>query len=557
MDFNVYDNKADFPMYRPKTPSETSENQWTNSDSESAIESLPNTLIIDVENLDGCGNFNSFHTSDDEQNSDNTLVHSVGGKRGSAFETLIVSRKNEDASFSPENDSIVVCNSKSESEFIDRTRTAQAFQEEIKMFNEGEGCVSSSFRDPKNCKFRFDGSKRVFGQRSFYDRKKIENPSYNVISESSRSGKNIFRRNYRIGGFRNIGRLRKEKGSSGKNKESSSDVFSTSEISLAELFADSSVNLLPETELENNDDSFAILEKLGLDDDFIKKEPEISLDVESAVEKADSLIKTETGQNCSDSQSSSFQKQRLKIDKNIFEFSETDFLKYETDCDVDDLLPDLVQNDVVGCCGLFGLTPNSRFNLVSPTYLPLEIDKSETDQLEEVMDGVDDKLDSGESVRKAISPSPSNYGQIADISSDIENHEVTLQLKMNGNLENNSSENVLTSRLNEKNDFPDGYQLGNGDQAKVQPSQLPINYVFALNHHNYTISGPPGYSFKQNSSENTQSYENQVDIEVQGTPTTVSSGSSTSVSLQTNSGNAWKPTLYKAGVITSILYSCF
>lgn len=550
VDFNVYDNKPDLPLYQPKTPPDVNENQWTNSDGENAIESLPNTLIIDVENLEGCEHVNSFHTSDDEQIGDNTIEsYSTGGKRGSADETLILSSKSDEFGSEPENDSVLVCNSKSENEVIGRTRTTYSFENNVARFNDGKGCASSRFRGSRNCEVRYEKSNRVLGQRSFYERKKTDNFSFNSISDLNRPGRNTFRRNYRIGGFKNISSWRKSKESSCKKNENNRTVFTTSEISLSELFADSSVNLIPETELETNDDSFAILDKLGLDDDFIKKEPEISLDVDAAVDKAEGLIKTETGQSYLDNQSNSFQKQRLKIDKNIFDFSETDFLKYETDCDIDDLLPDLVQNDVVGCCGLFGLTPNSRFNLVSPTYLPLENDKIDGDQLEEVMDGVvEDKMEDVQSANKPTSPTSTNYGQIADISSDIENHEVTLQLKMNGNLESSSSENILTSRLNVKNDFPDGYQLGNGEQAKAQqPQQQTINYIFALNHHNYTISGPPGYNFKQPTVENTQTSENQITTDVHGSTSnsTASVGSGTS---QPSGGHAWKPTLYRAGL---------
>ncbi|KAK6619945.1 hypothetical protein RUM44_006345 [Polyplax serrata] len=556
VDFNVYDNRPDLPMYQPKSPPETNETQWTNSYGESAIESLPNTLIIDVENLEGCESVTPFHASDDEQIGDSKTVekHSTGGKRGSADETLVLARKCEDLTSEPEGDSMLVmsvCNSKSDFDLTgsERTRRSDTFEDEVARFNavnDGKGCVvSGRLLGSRNCEVR----NRVRGERShFHERKEAENFSFLSLSNLNRSGKNIFRRNYRIGGFRNISNWRKPKQQScnGKNKvaEGRRDVFTTNEISLTELFAESSVNLIPEPELETNDDSFAILDKLGLDDDFIKKEPEISLDVD---EKGGALIKTEAGQS-----NGSFQKQRLKIDKNIFEFSETDFLKYETDCDVDDLLPDLLQNDVVGYCGLFGLTPNSRFNLVSPTYLPLETDKADGDQLEEVIDGSEERLETGQPEKKSTSPNPSNFGQIADISSDIGNHEVTLQLKMNGNLESSAPENVLTSRLNVKNDFPDGYQLGNGEQAKAQrpqPQEQTINYIFALNHHNYTISGPPGGNVKQSPVENSQGSEtqNQGDGGLQGATGNPVVSASSGTSQPSVQGNSWKPTLYRAG----------
>ena len=553
VDFNVYDNKTNLPLYQPKTPPETSEtHQWTNSDSDNAIESLPNTLIIDVENIGGCEIYNCFHASDDEQIIDNTISknYSTGGKRGSADETLIVSsNKCEELSSEPESDSLVMCNSISESEIIGRTRTTNNFDGHVAKV---KGCVNSRFsRGSRNCQILSDRSNSFLERkRIFNEKKKNENFNINSVSDLNRPGMNVFRRNYRIGGFKNVSNLRKPKENNQNESKNERIVFTTSEISLPELFADSSVNLIPETELETNDDSFAILDKLGLDDDFIKKEPEISLDVEVAVDKGDDSLKGDTGQNYSDSQSNTFQRQRLKIDKNIFEFSETDFLKYETDCDVDDLLPDLMQNDVVGCCGLFGLTPNSRFNLVSPSYLPLENDKTDGDQLEEMIDGEDDKLNVEESEKKAAAATTSptsNYGQISDISNDIENHEVTLQLKMNGNVEKNSTENMLTSRLNVKNDFPDGYQLGNGEHAKTpqQSHSQAINYIFALNHHNYTISGPPGTNSKESPPENSQTPpESQIDIELQESTnnSTVNSGT-----IQTNIGGAWKPTLYRAG----------
>lgn len=546
VDFTVYDNKADLPLYQPKTPPEPCESQWTNSDSENAVDSLPNTLIIDVENLDGCGNFNSFHTSDDEQSGDSRSERhaaSTGGKRSSADETLVLRDRSVDDSeqlnnkseelTSPELecDSLQVINSENESVIENRTRTVQTIDDDAKKIN-GEGCVSDRFRSARNC-VRFGGSNGDIGQRNhFYDRRRTDNFSFNSISDLNRPGKHFFRRNYRIGGFKNINYRRKRKEKT-ENEDEKPSVFTTSEISLPDLFADSSVNLIPEPELETNDDSFAILDKLGLDDDFIKKEPEISLDVDNTMDKSDALIKTETGQNFSDSQSNPFQKQRLKIDKNIFEFSETDFLKYETDCDVDDLLPDIVQNDVVGCCGLFGLTPNSRFNLIMPTYLPLESEKSENDQLEETMESNEEKLNFTQSDNK-LGQSSSNYGQIADISSDIENHEVTLQLKMNQNTENNAPSNILTSRLNMKSD---GYQEGNSQQEQqsqqsqsqpVQQTQQPtqpqqtMNDIYALNHHNYTISGPPSYNFKQTSSDSNSRQESEVSNNIS------SSGSGTS-----------------------------
>lgn len=492
-DFTVYDNKADLPLYQPKTPPEPCESQWTNSDSENAIDSLPNTLIIDVENLDGCGNFNSFHTSDDEQSGDNSNSsrrRSTGGKRGSAEETSVLkdvedseqldvtNKSDELTSPGSELDSVnkvFINNSDNGSPIENRTRTVGKIN--------GEGCVSNRFRNGRNC-VRFDDD--VVGQRNhFYDRRRTDNFSFNSISDLNRPGKRFFRRNYRIGGFKNINyrRKRKEK----EEEEEEKEIFTTSEISLPELFADSSVSLIPEPELETNDDSFAILDKLGLDDDFIKKEPEISLDGD----KSDGFIKTETGQNFTDSQSNPFQKQRLKIDaKNIFELSESDFLKYETDCDVDDLLPDIVQNDVVGCCGLFGLTPNSRFNLQPPSYLPLESEKAEGEENPEEKSSTQSDGKLGQS---------SSYGQIADISSDIENHEVTLQLKINQNMENNAPSNILTSRLNSNNEE----QQTQPAQSQTQShQQQTMNDIYALNHHNYTISGPPSYNFKQTQSEN-------------------------------------------------------
>lgn len=487
VDYTVFDNKSDLPQYRPKTPPEPSEAQWTNSDSENAVESLPNTLIIDVENLEGCGNLNSFHASDDEQSCSGDTRNercSTGGKRGSADEALAASEdvtcKNEEVleeSCKSEESSVKV---NSERVQVARTRTDQT----VEKFNE-EGCVSW-FRSVRNC-VRHDGTNGDAGQRNhYYDRRRTDNNlSFNSISDLNRPGKHFFRRNYRIGGFKNINFRRKRKDQERVKQE----VFTTSEISLPDLFADSSVNLIPE--LETSDDSFAILDKLGLDDDFIKKEPEISLDVDGA-DKSDVLIKSDTGQNLSDTSSNTFQKQRLKLDKNIFEFSETDFLKYETDCDADDLLPEIVQNDVVGCCGLFGLTPNSRFNLVVPTYLPLESDKPEGDQLEETVETNEEKP----------TEPKKPFGTISNITSDIENQQITLQLNRNST---NAPANILTSRLNIKNDFPSGYPLSNSDNLRVQPQQQQtMNDIYALNHHNYTISGPPGYGFKQSGTENTQ-----------------------------------------------------
>lgn len=543
VDYTVYDNKADLPLYQPKTPPESSETQWTNSDSENAIESLPNTLIIDVENLEGCGNFNSFHTSDDEH-SGVLNGYCTGGKRGSADETLLINRSDEEC------DSVRNYNSENSSEVIDRTRTVQNSEDEPVKLND-EGCVSYLNHGTRNC-IRYGGYNRGVGQRSYFYNRRTNNLSFNSISDLNRPGKHFFRRNYRIGGFKNINYKRKAKKC---EEEQKPFVFTTGEISLTELFADSSEKLIPEAELESNDDSFAILDKLGLDDDFIKKEPEISLDVDNPIDKADSLMKAETGQNFSDSQSNSFQKQRLKIDKNIFEFSETDFLKYETDCDVDDLLPDIVQNDVVGCCGLFGLTPNSRFNLVSPTYLPLESEKIENDQLDDPIDVTDEKL-VGQSGKKpfASSVSTSAYGQIADITNDVENHEVTLQLKMSRNVENGAAVNVLTSRINVKNDFSENFQVEKektnptptpppvSQQPQQQPPQQPqqsINDIYALNHHNYTISGPPGYNFKPTPAENTlNSGKQQFESDAQNSAQNVTVTSASEASSNTGTAGS-------------------